>query len=388
MSRFHAIVAGLGAMGAATLIALARRGVRVLGIDRFSPPHARGSSHGDTRITRLAIGEGAHYTPLAQRSHALWRKLERETGSALLAQVGGLFISSPSRTAMLHVPGFFANTVAAAREHGIAHEILDAPAIRRRFPLFKVAADEYGYFEPAAGYLWPERCIAAELAVAEQCGATILRNEAVTGFDAADGGITVATTGGHYAAARLVLTAGAWLPSLVDPEIARHFRIYRQRMIWFEIDGDSALFEPGACPVFIWELQQRSQGIYGFPALDGPRGGVKIASEQFATETTADAGETPLSPAEVAAFHAELVAPFVRGVRARCVKSASCLYTVTSDFGFVIDSYPGFERALIVSACSGHGFKHSPAIGEAAAAWACEGRLAFDFPAVRLARFH
>ncbi len=388
MSRFHAIVVGLGAMGAATLVALARRGVRALGIDRFSPPHARGSSHGDTRITRLAIGEGAHYTPLAQRSHALWRELERETGSALLAQVGGLFISSPARTAVLHVPGFFANTVAAAREHGIVHEILDAPAIRRRFPPFQVAADEYGYFEPDAGYLRPERCIAAELAVAEQCGATILRNEAVTGFDAADGGIAVATTGGHYAAARLVLTAGAWLPSLVDPEIARHFRVYRQRMIWLEIDGDSALFEPGACPVFIWELQQRSQGIYGFPALDGPRGGVKIASEQFAAETTADAGEAPLSSAEVAAFHAELVAPFVRGVRARCIKSASCLYTVTSDFGFVIDSYPGFERALIISACSGHGFKHSPAIGEAAAAWACEGRPPFDVPAVRLARFH
>ena len=388
MSRFHTIVVGLGAMGAATLAALARRGVRVLGIDRFSPPHARGSSHGDTRITRLAIGEGAHYTPLAQRSHALWRQLERETGNELLAQVGGLFISSPARTAMLHVPGFFANTVAAAREYGITHEILDAPAIRRRFPVFNVADDEYGYFEPDAGYLRPERCVAAELAVAEQRGATILRNEAVTAFDPAGDGIVVATPRGRYTADRLVLAAGAWLPALVGPEIARHFRIYRQRMIWLAIDGDSASFEPGVCPVFIWELQQRPQGIYGFPALDGPRGGVKIATEQFATETTADGGETPLSPADVAAFHAELIAPFVRGVAARCVRSASCLYTVTSDFGFVIDTHPDSQRTLVVSACSGHGFKHSPAIGEAAAAWACEGRPPFDVPAIHLARFH
>src|SRR5262245_9363825 len=134
MSRFHTIVVGLGAMGAATLVALARRGIRALGIDRFSPPHARGSSHGDTRITGLAIGEGAHYTPLAQRSHALWQELERETGAPLLAQVGGLFISSAAKSAVLHVPGFFENTVAAARRHGIAHEILDAEAIRRRFP--------------------------------------------------------------------------------------------------------------------------------------------------------------------------------------------------------------------------------------------------------------
>jgi len=388
MSRFHTIVVGLGAMGAATLVALARRGVRALGIDRFSPPHARGSSHGDSRITRLAIGEGAHYTPLAQRSHALWRELERETETSLLAQVGGLFISSTARTAVLHVPGFFDNTVAAAREHGIAHEILDAPTIRRRFPAFNVADDEYGYFEPAAGYLHPERCVATQLAVAERRGATILRDEPVSDLDLAPSGITVATARGRYTADRLVLAAGAWLPTLVGADITRPFRIYRQSMIWLDIDGDPALFEPGHCPIFIWELQQRAQCIYGIPALDGPRGGVKVATEQFATETTAEAGETPLSPADVARFHAELVAPFVRGVAARCIKAVSCLYTVTPDFGFVIDTHPDSERTLIISACSGHGFKHSPAIGEAAAAWACDGRRPLDLPAIRLARFY
>jgi len=139
MNRFRTIVLGLGAMGSATLCQLARRGHRVLGLDRFSPPHAMGSSGGDTRITRLAIGEGAHYTPLAQRSHALWRELERETGERLLASVGGLFLSSAAKSAVLHVPDFFANTVAAARRYGIAHEILDAAAIRRRFPAFNVA---------------------------------------------------------------------------------------------------------------------------------------------------------------------------------------------------------------------------------------------------------
>jgi sarcosine oxidase len=387
MDRFHTIVVGLGAMGAATLVALARRGVRALGIDRFSPPHARGSSHGDTRITRLAIGEGVHYTPLAQRSHALWRELERETGASLLAQVGGLFISSARKSAMLHVPGFFDNTVAAARHYGIAHEILDATAIRRRFPIFNVADDEYGYFERDAGYLRPETCIAAELAVAEQRGAAILRDEPVAAIDFASDGVTVATARGRYAAERLVLAAGAWLPTLAASNLARHFRIYRQRMIWFEIDGDAALFRPGTCPVFIWELKQGTQGIYGFPAIDGPRGGVKIATEQFTTETTADTAETPLDADEVAAFHAEEIGPFVRGIAARCVRVESCLYTVTSDFGFVIDVHPESDRVLIVSACSGHGFKHSPAIGEAAAAWADEGRPPFDLPALCLGRF-
>ena len=254
MERYRAIVLGLGAMGSATVCHLARRGVRALGIDRFSPPHARGSSHGDTRITRLAIGEGTHYTPLARRSHELWRELERETRATLLRAVGGLFISSPTRQAVMHVPDFFANTVAAAREHGIDHEILDAAAIRRRFPVFQVADDEYGYFEPGAGYLRPEACIAVHLETAERHGATLHRGETVTGFDAAADGVVVVTDRGRYVADRLVVAAGAWLPTLVGRDVARHFRIFRQRLLWLAIDGDPAAFLPERCPVFIWEL--------------------------------------------------------------------------------------------------------------------------------------
>ena len=374
-------------MGSATLCHLARRGVRALGFDRFSPPHAHGSSHGDTRITRLAIGEGIHYTPLAMRSHELWRELERETGAALLASVGGLFISSPTKSSVLHVPGFFENTVAAARQYGIAHEILDAPAIRRRYPAFNVGADEYGYFEPEAGYLRPEACVAAHLAVAERRGATICRNETVQGFDASADGVAVTTDRGRYVADRLVVTAGAWLPTLVDREIARHFGIYRQRLLWLAIDGDPAPFSPGRFPVFIWELQRRSQGIYGFPALDGMRGGVKLGVEQFATETTADADEGALPPTDIAAFHAEMIAPFISGLAARCVKAMTCLYTVTPDFGFVIDAHPDSDRVLLVAPCSGHGFKHSPAVGEAVAAWADDGSAALGIDAFSLGRF-
>ncbi len=387
MRRFRTIVLGLGAMGSSTLCQLARRGVPALGLDRFSPPHANGSSHGDTRITRLAIGEGAHYTPLALRSHALWRELERETGASLISSIGGLFISSATKSSVLHVPGFFDNTVAAARQYGIAHEILDASAIRRRFPAFNVAADEYGYYEPEAGYLRPEAGIAAQLAVAEQHGATIHRNETVRGFDASLGGVTVRTDRGHYGADRLVVAAGAWLPTLVGTRIARHFRIYRQRLMWLDIDGDATPFSQARFPIFIWELQQRSHGIYGFPALDGPRGGVKVGVEQFATETTADAGELSLPAVDVVTFHADMIAPFVPGLAARCVKTLTCLYTVTPDFGFVIDTHPDSDRVLIVAPCSGHGFKHSPAIGEAAAAWADEGRAPFDIDAFRLSRF-
>ena len=252
--------------------------------------------------------------------------------------------------------------------------------------MFNVAADEYGYFEPEAGYLRPEACIAAQLAVAEERGATICRNELVQGFDASADGVAVTTDRGHYLADRLVLTAGAWLPTLVGARIARHFTIYRQRLLWLAVDGDPVPFSPDRFPVFIWELQRRSQGIYGFPALDGPRGGVKIGVEQFATETTADADEGALPPNDIAAFHAEMIEPFLSGLAARCVKTMTCLYTVTPDFGFVIDAHPDSDRVLLVAACSGHGFKHSPAIGEAAARWADEGRPPFAIDAFSLAR--
>ena len=387
MKTYRTIVLGLGAMGSATLHHLGKRGHRVLGIDRFAPPHAFGSSHGDTRITRLAIGEGAHYTPLAMRSHVLWRELERETGATLLTSNGGLFISSATRSAVMHVPDFFANTLAAARDYGVVHEVLDAAAIRRRFPAFNVAADEHGYFEPEAGFLRPEACVSAHLGSAERHGAEIHHNETVEGFDVSARGVTVVTDRDRYAADRLIVAAGPWLTTLVDRALARHFKVYRQHLYWFAIGGDPAPFLPAVFPIFIWELQGRPHGLYGFPALDGPHGGVKVATEQFEVETTADTADAQVTATDIAAVHADLVAPFVRGLAARCVKAVSCLYTVTPDFGFVIDRHPDSDRVLIVAPCSGHGFKHSPAIGEAAAAWAEDGTTPFGIEAFRFARF-
>src|SRR5687768_3259046 len=158
-----AIVVGLGAFGAATTYQLAKSGARVLGIDQYSPPHALGSSHGDTRITRLAIGEGDAYVPLAARSHEIWRELEAATAKDLLTVTGGLWISSSARRAETHVKDFFANTLAAARRFGIAHQVLEAKDIGKRFPQFRVSPNETGYYEPGAGFVRPEACIAAQL---------------------------------------------------------------------------------------------------------------------------------------------------------------------------------------------------------------------------------
>ncbi|HEY2630387.1 MAG TPA: N-methyl-L-tryptophan oxidase [Usitatibacter sp.] len=381
------VVVGLGAVGSAATWQLAKRGVKVLGIDRHSPPHAMGSSHGDTRITRLAIGEGAQYTPLAMRSHEIWRDIESRTGEDLMVETGMLVISSDQRRGQMHGANFFGNTLEAARRFGIAHEELDAAAIRRRFPCFKVRDGEAGYFEREAGYLRPEACVSAQLRLAAEHGAELHRDERVTSIEAQGDGVRVRTDRGHYDAPHAVIAAGPWVRELLPGEVARHFTVTRQLLFWFDAEPPVARFTPPEFPVWIWELQERQQALYGFPAIDGPHGGVKVATEQYAAATTAEDMERAVDPGEASRMHEELVAPHLSGVSSRCVKSVACLYTGTPDFHFVIDRHPRIPAALIASACSGHGFKHSAAVGEALAQRIVDGSSRLDLSAFRLDRF-
>lgn len=379
------IVLGLGAAGSATLYQLALRGAKALGIDRFSPPHALGSSHGDTRITRLAIGEGEQYTPLVRRSQEIWRGIEAQGGEKLLEVTGGLWISSAARKAETHVANFFENTVAAARRFAIEHELLDADAIAKRFPQFRVAANEVGYYEPGAGYLRPEACVRAQLALAAKLGAEIRRDETVQGFSEADGAVVVRTDRGEARARTLIVCAGAWLPQLLDPDLARIFTITRQVLYWFELNAPAARYTPPQFPVWIWELQDRAHVIYGFPTLDGRS--VKLATEQYTATTTAQSARREVSGEEQATMYANLVAPFLPDLGPRCVKAQACLYTATRDFHFVIDRHPRMPNVILASPCSGHGFKHSAAIGEALAQLALDGKCDADLDSFSLARF-
>jgi sarcosine oxidase len=377
----------LGATGSAATFQLAKRGIHVLGIDRYAPPHELGSSHGETRITRLAIGEGLHYTPLVMRSHEIWREIGRESGADLLTQCGGLIISSKSKTSATHVEDFFANTMAAAGGFGISHEMLDAAAIRTRFAQFAVNDDEFAYYEPEAGFLRPESCIRAQLLLARKYGAELQTGEIVRSFDAAPDGVTVATDRAIYKSDKLILAAGAWLPGLLGGIHAKPFKIFRQVLHWFDVDGPIASFEPGNFPVFIWELQNSRQGIYGFPAIDGPSGGVKIATEQYTVSVSPDDLPRDVSAAEIAAMHRNYVQPYLPALNARSIKTAACLYTVTPDAGFVIDRHPDSERVIVASPCSGHGFKHSPAIGEILADMAMGNPPVFDTAPFSFKRF-
>ncbi len=378
---WDAIVAGVGAVGSATLDQLARRGARVLGLDRFHPPHDRGSSHGDTRITRLALGEGAEYAQFARRAHEIWRELEASTGRTLLRQVGGLVFGGPSGGTLAHgTSDFLETTIAIARAQGLPHEVLDAAALRERFPQFHWRGDERGCLEHTAGLVHPEACIAAQIEAAQRNGAQLHTGEQVRRWEASGSGVTVVTDRATYSAARLILGAGAWMPQLVAPLAAA--KVYRQVQYWFEPDGPAEQFAPERMPVFIRLPEPGVDMFYGFPAMAGPGGGMKIAGEQFDHAVEPDAMSSEVTVNEVRAMHAA-AAPHVR-ITGRCLRAVACKYTVLPSFSFVIDQHPASDRVWLASACSGHGFKHSAAVGEALAELALEGKSSFDLSRFRL----
>lgn len=381
------IVVGLGAFGSATLWQLARRGARVVGIDRFSPPHDRGSSHGDTRITRLAIGEGAIYTPLVRRSHEIWRELEHEHGAELMRTTGGLILGAREGPSAIHGQAdFVGHTIEVARQHGIAHEVLGADEIAARFPQFELRGDERGYFEPEAGVLRPERCVAAQIEAARRSGARILCDEPVVAIESAAGAVTIRTARDTYSAARAIVTAGAWVPGLAGGAYAARLRVMRQTLHWFQPE-DPARYASPEFPIFIWiHGPGEEDSMYGFPIVDG-RTGVKVATEQYRDTTDPDAVERDVSAAERRVMFERHVAGRLRGLTADSVHAAACLYTVSPDANFIVDHHPLVENVAVVSACSGHGFKHSAALGEALARHALGGSGGFDLAPFSLARF-
>ena len=292
------IVVGLGAMGAATLWQLARRGVRALGLERFSAPNTMGSSHGETRITRRAIGEGEVYGPLVDASFEAWRELEARTGTPLFVESGVLVVAPADGSASTHaMPDFLGRTVDIARARGIEHERLDGAAIRRRFPVFGGAADtDAGYFEPGAGYLFPDRCIAAQLALAGAAGATVREHVAVLALDTDAGGVTVETSAGPLRAKRVVVAAGAWSGELLGAPFDALLTVRRQVLHWFELDGaegaSAGATHPSAfdaMPAFVWLHGTRDDDVfYGFPPMSGA-GTIKVAEEQYRSSTHPDA---------------------------------------------------------------------------------------------------
>ncbi len=382
MDSADVIVVGLGAMGSAACRALASRGVSVIGIDQYAPPHAWGSTHGDTRITRVAIGEGREYVPLARRSHELWREIEHDSGAQLLSQPGIVILAHPSST-------FLAETRAAARQYEIKHRDLSNAELRSGFPMFAVDEQTVGYHEPQAGYVRPERAVAAQLTLGMRAGARLNVGQRVLRWTASPRGVTVTTDGDTYRARQLVICAGPWVGDLV-PTLRDIVAVYRQLLFWFPIREHYAALRD--MPGFVWDVggDQRGfvhlDGFYGFPAIDGPGGGVKVASESYEHTTTPDGRQHPAGRAEVERMYRGCVQPYLPWLGGEPLRTVSCLYTSTRGSRFIIDRHPEHEAVVVVSACSGHGFKHSPAIGEAVAQWVAGQVVDIDLSAFSFER--
>jgi sarcosine oxidase len=386
--KFDTIVCGLGAMGSAAVYQLAKRGNKVLGLDRWSPPHANGSSHGESRIIREAIGEGEEYVPLVLRSYELWREIENETGRELLTITGGLTLESQKSEAVMHGRrDFLDQAIRCAEKFDIRHEILETADIRKRYPQFAVT-DERGYFEYETGFLRPELCIEAQLHLAHKHGAVVQTDETVVSIETrGDARVTVRTSRSAYSAEKVIITAGPWIGGFLPPAYAHLFKVYRQVMYWFDIREDCrTMFAPPGFPIFIWIFAKGGEfGFYGFPTLDGKT--IKIATEQFAATTDPDHVQRAVGMEEEQAIYKDYVQGRLPGISDRCGATASCLYTTTPDSNFVIDVHPDNEHIIIASPCSGHGFKHSAAIGEALAEQVIDGKSQVDISMFSMQRF-
>jgi len=366
---YDVVIVGLGAMGSAAAFELSRRGLRVLGLDRYRPPHSFGSSHGETRIIREAYFEHPIYVPLVQRAFELWRNLERESGTTLLRETGGLMIGRPDSELV-------EGACRSAELHGLQHSLFSSAEVRERFPALQPDDDMIAVWEPRAGILLPESCVTAFLSRARHHGAQLRFDEPVRHWEA-DDHVRVYTSVGEYRTRQLIITAGAWVSALL-PGLALPFRIERQVLHWFGPAQFSGDFAPDRCPIHLWQFDGR-QFFYGFPDLGT---GVKAGFHHGGEAATADAVRRLVTPAEVDAVRAVL-RRFLPGADGPLRTSVVCLYTNTPDEHFWIDHHPRHAQVLIASPCSGHGFKFAPVIGEILADLVQNKRPRFDMELFR-----
>jgi sarcosine oxidase len=371
VTSFDVGVVGLGAMGSMTTLELARRGRRVIGFDRFTPPHPFGSSHGKSRIIREAYFEHPQYVPLVQRAYERWAELERDAGEQLLIPTGGLMIGPPDGVLV-------SGAKRSALEHGLPFELLSPEQVAQRFPVFGLGSGDVGLFEPRAGVLLPEPAVAAALRLAQAAGAELHFDEPVSSWTAGER-VTLRTRAGHRSVGHVVLSAGAWLSSELT-RLDLPLQVARQTLFWFA--SDSSLTAPDRMPIFIWEWQP-GRMFYGFPDLGD---GVKLAIHHEGEATSPDQVRRTVYPDESQEL-TEVAAARLAGLSAPPRESAVCLYTNTPDGDFVLDRHPADDRVIVASPCSGHGFKFAPAIGEAIADLVDQLAPRVDLTPFRLSRF-
>ena len=373
--HFDVIVVGVGAMGAATCWSLAQRGIRVLGLEQFDIPNARGSSHGYSRVTRTAYYEHPDYVPLLRRAHELWSDLEQDSGEKIMHLVGGLYLGPADG-------GIVCGSLRSAREHGLPHELLDRAAVARAFPQFLVPDDWVGLLEPQAGFLLPELAISAFVDRALRRTATIHGHEEVRSWHATASAVSVVTSRATYRADRLVFTGGAWSNRLVT-DLGVDLLVTRQVLGWVW-PKTPAHFRMGSFPV--WMIDRLDGTIYyGFPMMTlSP--GLKVALHGPLRPADPENVERRDLPGDEETFR-DCLRRFLPSADGPVLAQRTCLYTNSPDGHFILDRHPQHERVFLAAGFSGHGFKFASVIGEALADLATQGTTPLPIGFLGLNRF-
>ena len=371
---YDVIVIGMGAMGSATVYELAGRGIRVLGLERFDIPHDRGSSHGVSRIIRLAYSEHPSYVPLLRRAYERWRELESAAGEKLLHITGSVDTGSPEGPV-------FSGSLQSCIEHDLPHETLGSEEVARRFPGCQFPAEWMSVYQPDGGFLMSERCIVAHVTVALERGADVRAREAVLEWDASGDTVRVQTTRGSYEAGSLVITTGAWAGPLV-PSLDHLLAPERQVLGWFQ-PLRPEVFAPNAFPVVIGEFEEGR--YYASPVFGVP--GFKIGKFHHLNEpTTADGLDRECRDEDEAVLR-QAVARYFPDANGPAMSLRACMFTNTPDEHFIIDALPGAPNVYVAAGFSGHGFKFSSVVGEIMADLSTRGETAHDISLFRLDRF-
>ena len=364
---------GCGAMGSSTAYHLAGKGVRTLTLERFALNHTNGSSHGRTRIIRHMY-DYPWYVPLVRRASELWSNLEKESGKRIIMKTGGLFIG-PADHEITN------NRFRNAEMFAVPHELMTAREIGERFSIFKVSEDEAGFFDPNAGILFPENCIEAYVNLAKERGADFHFNEPALKWEKLGGKMVVRTSQGSYSSEKLIISAGPWTKTLI-PNLNLPLTPERQVVFWMKPLAQKGKFEPTRMPVFGW-LTGDLHGYYGIPDLGD---GVKVAQDHLGDPCSPETVNRRVTEADERAIRSFLSEhlPLADG---QVISSTTCLYTNTPDLHFLLDFLPNERHVLLVSPCSGHGFKFSSVIGEIASDLAIYGSSRHDISRFRVGRF-
>lgn len=361
IDHYDVIVIGVGGMGSAALYELAKRGQRVLGLERYDIPHTMGSSHGLTRIIRLAYMEDPAYVPLLRRAYELWHETEARAGEQLLVITGGVDASMPE-------DGVFKGSLLACQTFHLPHEVYTAAELARRFPAFQLPQGMMANYQPDAGFLLSERCIVAHANLAMADGAVIHGREPVLDWAPTGDGVAVRTDRGAYTADKLVITAGAWANRLLAPLRAGLAVPERQVLAWLQ-PKQPALFRTGHLPVWII---QGSEGVYyGFPVwgIPGFKFGRMHHREEIIDPDRMDRECHPEDEAVLRSF-AERYFPEAAGPT---LSLKACIFTNTPDEHFIVDRHPDYPQVVFGAGYSGHGFKFAGVMGEILAEMAVEG---------------